>query len=80
MCSASKAINVVLTQHHEQTMSDIGDALTEMQDRAFTLGYMQAQDEAAQEIANVQAKLASVPVHALCRHWWNSSKLKDKQP
>lgn len=79
MCSADKSINIVLTQHHEQAMSDIGDALTEMQDRAFTLGYMRAQDEAAQKIADMQAKLDSVPAQALWRHW-RSSKLTDEHP
>ncbi|MGB2787865.1 MAG: hypothetical protein WBC13_00885 [Dokdonella sp.] len=79
MCSADKTTNAALTQQHEQTMDDVGDALMEMQNSAFALGYLRAQDEAAQKIADMQAKLASVPAQALWRHW-RSSKLTDEHP
>ncbi len=76
MCSADKTTNAALTQQHEQTMDDVGDALMEMQNSAFALGYLRAQNEAALEIARAQHLLNQVPVGAMWRYW-RSSRLAD---
>jgi len=59
-----------------ECMDDVGDALMEMQNSAFALGYLRAQNEAALEIARAQHLLDQVPVRALWRYW-RSSKLAD---
>lgn len=69
MCSADKAVNARLTQSHEQTMGDIADALIELQNEVFALGYLRAQSEATEEIARLKNELASVPIESLWRHW-----------
>lgn len=79
MCSADAAVNATLTQHHEIALSDLGDTLMEMQNSAFTLGYLRAQNDAAAEVARLQALLDAVPVAALWRHW-RASTLRDDHP
>jgi len=67
MCSADAAVNAVLTQHHDSALSDLGDTLMEMQNSAFALGYLRARNDAAAEVARLQALLDAVPVAALWR-------------